>query len=627
MSKIKILSENLANKIAAGEVVQRPESVVKELIENSIDAGSTSIEVIIKNAGKSLIQVIDNGEGMSEEDAILCIQKHATSKISSEKDLDAIKTLGFRGEALSSIAAVSQLEIKTERYENEIGTLIRLESQENIHTEKGSFQKGTSISVKNLFYNTPARRNFLKTDATELKHIIDTFNKLALSYPDINFKFYLDGNLTFDYKNGSLEDRIKNVFSEKVLNSIIPVEQNTDYISMYGYVGKPSLLKKIKGDQYVYLNSRYVISKQINHAVYSAYENVLEKGDYPFFILFLKIEPQKIDVNVHPSKLEVRFDDEKDIYNFVLSVVRKSLAQFDLVPSLVFSEDKFFQNNLDNQINTEKLSISSFRKIEKDDFSDRPIQSQKAKIDLDFSNKDIDKIFNDLNNIIDTSTITDETPLPFDKADLSQNQSIIQKTITLKPSTEASNSPFMIQLHNKYILTQVKTGLMIIDQHAAHERVLYEKAISLFDADLPFSQQLLFPKNLDLDPGSYEILKVIYSYLQKLGFNIKFFNQNKILISGVPQEIIAGEEEKILLDIIDEYKMNEREKELDRRDNVAKSFSCKAAIKTGDILSENEIRLLIDQLFATSMPYVCPHGRPIVLKISLEEFDRRFGRT
>lgn len=627
MSKIKILSENLANKIAAGEVVQRPESVVKELIENSIDAGSTSIEVIIKNAGKSLIQVIDNGEGMSEEDAILCIQKHATSKISSEKDLDAIKTLGFRGEALSSIAAVSQVEIKTERYEDEIGILIRVESQENIHTEKGSFQKGTSISVKNLFYNTPARRNFLKTDATELKHIIDTFNKLALSYPNINFKFYLDGNLTFDYKSGSLEDRIKNIFSETVLNSIIPVEQNTDYISMYGYVGKPSLLKKTKGDQYVYLNNRYVISKQINHAVYSAYENVLEKGDYPFFILFLKIEPQKIDVNVHPSKLEVRFDDEKDVYNFVLSVVRKSLAQFDLVPSLVFNEDKIFQNNFDNKINAEKLSISSFRKIEKDDFSDRPLQNQKTKINLDFSSKDIDKIFNDLNNIIDTSTITDETPLPFDKEDLSQNQSAIQKTITLKPSTEASNSPFMIQLHNKYILTEVKSGLMIIDQHAAHERVLYEKAISLFNADLPFSQQLLFPKNLVLEPGSYEILKIIYSYLQKLGFNIKFFNQNKILISGVPQEIIAGEEEKILLDIINEYKINEREKELDRRDNVAKSFSCKAAIKAGDVLSENEIRLLIDQLFATSMPYVCPHGRPIVLKISLEEFDRRFGRT
>lgn len=627
MSKIKILSENLANKIAAGEVVQRPESVVKELIENSIDAGSTSIEVIIKNAGKSLIQVIDDGEGMSEEDAILCIQKHATSKISSEKDLDSIKTLGFRGEALSSIAAVSQLEIKTERYEDEIGTLIRLESQENIHTEKGSFQKGTSISVKNLFYNTPARRNFLKTDATELKHIIDTFNKLALSYPNINFKFYLDGNLTFDYKSGSLEDRIKIIFSETVLNSIIPVEQNTDYISMYGYVGKPSLLKKTKGDQYVYLNNRYVISKQINHAVYSAYENVLEKGDYPFFILFLKIDPQKIDVNVHPSKLEVRFDDEKDVYNFVISVVRKSLAQFDLVPSLVFNEDKVFQNNFDNKINAEKLSISSLRKIDKDDFTDRPIQNQKSKIDLDFSNKDIDKIFNDLNNIIDTSSITEETPLPFDKEELSQNQSIIQKTITLKPSTETSNSPFMIQLHNKYILTQVKTGLMIIDQHAAHERVLYEKAINLFNADLPFSQQLLFPKNLDLDPGSYEILKVIYSYLQKLGFNIQFFNQNKILISGVPQEIIAGEEERILLDIISEYKMNEREKELDKRDNVAKSFSCKAAIKAGDILTENEIRLLIDQLFATSMPYVCPHGRPIVLKISLDEFDRRFGRT
>ncbi len=627
MPKIKILSENLANKIAAGEVVQRPESVVKELIENSIDAGSTSIEVIIKNAGKSLIQVIDNGEGMSEEDAILCIQKHATSKISSEKDLDAIKTLGFRGEALSSITAVSQLENRTERYEDEFGTLIRVESSENIHIEKGSFPKGTNISVKNLFYNTPARRNFLKTDSTELKHIIDTFNKLALSYPNINFKFYLDGNLTLNYNGGSLEERIKNIFSETVLNSIIPVEQNTDYISLFGYVGKPSLLKKTKGDQYIYLNKRYVLSKQINHAVYSAYENVLEKGDYPFFILFLQIDPQKIDVNVHPSKLEVRFDDEKDIYNFVLSVVRKSLAQFDLVPSLVFNEDKVFQNSRDNKLNAEKLSISSFRKIEMNDFSDRPSQQQKTKINLDFSNRDIDEIFNNLNEMIDTSTITEETKLPFDQEGSSQNQLSNQKTFTLKTSVEDNNSPFMIQLHNKYILSQVKTGLMIIDQHAAHERILYERAINLFDVNLPFSQQLLFAKTLELDPGSYQILKEIYSFLQKLGFDIKFFSQNKISISGVPQDIIAGEEEKILLEMIDEYKMNEREKKLERRDNVAKSFSCKAAIKTGDKLSEKEIRLLIDQLFATSMPYVCPHGRPIVLKISLEEFDRRFGRT
>lgn len=354
-SRIKILPDNIANKIAAGEVVQRPESVVKELLENSVDANSTSIELIVKQAGKSLIQVCDNGTGMTEEEALLCIQKHATSKISSIEDLESIKTMGFRGEALSSIAAVSQLEIKTEMRDSETGTLLKIENENEIITEKISSPKGTCVSVKNIFYNIPARRKFLKSDNTELKHIIDTFNRIALAHPEISFKFFNSDSLVFDYPDGTISERIEQIFADNMMDALIPVKEITDYLSLTGYLGKPAIFKKSKGEQYLFLNNRYVVNKSINHAVFTAFENILEKGDYPFFILFLTIDPAKIDVNIHPSKLEVKFDDEKDIYNFVMAVIRKSIAGNDLVPEMSFTS---------SSKNGEKLAFKPFTSVE-----------------------------------------------------------------------------------------------------------------------------------------------------------------------------------------------------------------------------------------------------------------------
>ena len=622
--RIKILPENISSKIAAGEVVQRPESVVKELMENSIDAGADTIELIVKRAGKSLIQVVDNGIGMNEDDAIICIRKHATSKIFSYEDLEAISTLGFRGEALSSIWAVSQVEIKTETKDEEIGTLIRNEESGNIIKEKGAFPKGTSISVKNLFYNIPARRNFLKTDATELKHIIDSFNKISLSHPDLNFKLYNNDDLIFNYTAGDLEKRIEQVFADNMLDALIPVEERTDFISLYGYIGKPALLKKSKGEQYLFLNSRYVLSRQINHAVFTAYANILEKGDYPFFILFLDINPKRIDVNVHPSKLEVRFEDERDVYNFVLAVIKKSLGTHDLVPSVSFTE---------TTEQTEKLKVHSFNRTEKGDFSDRPqFTEKKSYAKTNFSDKEIDLIFSTIPDEIERP-VSNKTAYPFSQPERIDSESSgltenAGKNIRYSEEVKTEDeTTFIIQLHNKYILSQIKTGLMIIDQHVAHERILYEKALKRFEANLPFSQQLLFPKTMELDPGTFEILKELNSYLLKLGFEIKYFSKNTIVIEGVPDDVKSGSEEKILLELIEEYSSNQREKKLEERDNIAKSYSCKTAIKAGDKLTDKEMRLLIDQLFATSMPYVCPHGRPIVVKISLDEFDRRFGRT
>jgi len=611
---IKILPGNIASKIAAGEVIQRPESVVKELIENSIDAEAKNIEVIVKRAGKNLIQVCDDGVGMSEEDAGLSIQKHATSKIRAYEDLEAIKSLGFRGEALSSMAAVAQLEIKTEISEDDLGTLIRTNENGEIVKEKGSFSKGTCVAVKNLFYNTPARRKFLKSDATELKHIIDSFNKIAISHPEISFRFFNNDDQIFEYNEGTLEERVKQVFADNMLDALIPVNEPSDYMNVYGFIGKPSLLKKSKGDQYLFLNNRYIINRQINHAVFTAYENLLEKGDYPFFLLFLEIDPAKIDVNVHPSKLEAKFDNEKNIYNFVLAVVKKSLGTHDLVPSMIFSEELKEE---------EKLVVDKFHHTKQLDFTDRPGQSSFRKETTRFSDEDIDKIFSSVtDDVIDRSSGEPATH-PFEKKEMLE----VMHKHTEENKQEGTDSSFLFQLHNKYILSQIRTGLMIIDQHVAHERILYEKALNRMEANIPFSQQLLFPQKMQLDPGRYELIKEIYPLLNKLGFEIKLSTQNKIVIEGVPDDVKKGSEKKVLMEIVEEYSVNLRVKKLEQKDNIAKSYSCKTAIKAGDKLSDNEMRLLIDQLFATSMPYVCPHGRPIVVKISLNEFDRRFGRT
>jgi DNA mismatch repair protein MutL len=618
-AQIKILPDNIANKIAAGEVVQRPESVVKELMENSVDAGSKNIEVIIKRAGAVLIQVVDDGIGMEERDALLSIERHATSKISTIDDLNNIKTFGFRGEALSSIASVSIFELKTETRESEIGTFIRIEN-DLLKNEKGSFAKGTSIAVKNLFYNTPARRNFLKSHATELKHIIDTFKKIALSNNEISFKLWNDEELIFSFDAGSLEDRIKDIFADNIFDALIKVEEITDYISVTGFISKPTFLNKSRSEQYLFINGRFVTNKSINHAIFKAYDHLLEKGDYPFFVLFVSLDPKKIDINVHPSKLEVKFDNEKNVYNFVLAVAKKGLGHYDLIPNLEFGE-----NNDSNKL-VNKYKNSSLQ----NDFSDRPnfLFENKKEKPKSYSEQEIDLLFNSLNPDIRNKPITQGFDHPFGEEETSRE---IYHSSNHEENSEndelKSNATFIVPLHNKYILTPIKSGLMIIDAHVAHERILYEKALNSFEANLPFTQQLLFSQTLELDPAEFQLVKELEPHLIKLGFTLKFFSKNVVVIDGVPGDIKVGSEIETFQGILEEYKKNETEKHLEQRDNIAKSYSCKAAIKAGDKLTEREMRILVDQLFATKMPYVCPHGRPIIVKIPLTEFDKRFGRT
>ncbi len=621
-SKISILPDNIVNKIAAGEVVQRPASVVKELLENSIDAGARKIDLYIARAGKTLIQVVDDGEGMTEKDASICFRRHATSKILQYEDLESIMTYGFRGEALSSIAAVSIFELKTKVEKEELGSIIRIAENSEIEVDKGSFSQGTSISVKNLFYNTPARRNFLKSNSTELKHIFESFNRSALSHPEIKFRLFNEEDVIFDYEAGSLEDRLKSVFADNILDTVIPIKEITEYISLEGYVARPNYLKKSKGEQYLFINKRYVVSKMVNHAVYSAFENILERGDYPFFVIFLTLNPAKVDVNIHPSKLEVKFDDDKDIYSITRAVVKKSIGMVDLVPDLHFSEPDGSKEKL-GFTNFDEARIKNYNsRTENENFNFR-FKKEKTGV---FTDEEIDRLFGSMNPDLRKNAPAEQVDGPFQTPNHKEIFHQYPDTSGSKKEKDSDVSPVFFILQNKYIFSQIKSGLMIIDQHAAHERILYEKALTSFSANLPFAQQLLFAQTVEVDPADYALLQEIEPYLNKLGFEIKFFSKNTVVIDAVPSDIKLGSERVALLEILSEYRKNEREEQLEIRDNLAKSYACKAAIKTGDRIGETETRQLIDQLFATSMPYVCPHGRPIIIKIPLEELDKRFGR-
>lgn len=605
MAKVKILPENIASKIAAGEVVQRPESVVKELIENSIDAGSNHISIIIRDAGKSLIQIIDDGSGMTSEDARLAFHRHSTSKISEISDLENIRTLGFRGEALYSIASVSRVELKTKTDEMELGFQIILEGGKKIEENFVRCEKGTNIIVKNLFFNVPARRNFLKSNATEFKHVFETIQRYALSHTQIRFTFIDDDKLILELLPSSLEKRIQYFWGEALIDSLIPLNFENDSISISGYISAPHFSKKNKGQQFLFLNERFVINRNISHAVYRGYENLIEKGEYPFYILFISLDPKHVDVNVHPSKLEVKFDDEGLIYQTVFAAVREALTQRDFSPQIELKD-------LDNL-----TGITRFKNtiVEKNSFIAREIYG----VGKEESKQEVHKdLINSLNG----------EDLFFEKDIIEETKNILsistQELVEEKVETPTRQ---VWQLHNKYILTPIKDGLMIIDQHVAHERILYEKAILSMEGSLPFSQQLLFPHTLELSKPEFEQIMELNDYFSKLGFDIKPFGKSTIIIHGIPQDVKVGKEKETLLEILELYNEYASTNLTSKKDNIAKAFACRSAIKAGDPLSEREMLSLIDNLFATKIPYVCPHGRPVFIKLKLDELDRRFGRS
>lgn len=608
--KIHILKADLANKIAAGEVIQRPASAVKELLENSIDAGARSITILIKDAGKSLIQVIDDGEGMFEEDALLSFKRHSTSKIHSIEDLENIQTLGFRGEALASIAAVAQVELRSRTNSNDTAILLRIDGSELLESTQISAPPGTSISAKNLFFNTPARRQFLKTDATELRNITEIITRIALVYPEIGFKYSHNGLMIFDIPKSNLADRVRSVVGEHLFRELIFVREKSEDLEVTGYVGKPGFFRRSRTEQYLYLNRRYIVNKAINHAVFKAYEHLLEKGSFPFFFLNISIDPKKIDVNVHPSKLEVKFADESRVYRFVLAAINKTFGTHDLSPTL------------------EKGTIDrppfSVKRVSSDIFPVTERSSPGEEIDQD-----------GLFNLRSSQSGRGSEPEGVAISSFEPLEGVrLRRSVVLQHRTsgivegekEDHESKAIWQLHNKYILSQVRTGIIVIDQHVAHERILYERAIASFENKLPVTQQLLFPQTVELNPVDYQLAEELIPQLQCLGFGIKLFGRNTIVIEGIPADVRVGNERTILQDILNEYRKNEHQVKMDVRDRLAKSYACKAAIKAGDKLSVPEMVNLIDQLFATKMPYVCPHGRPVVVRVTIEELDKRFGR-
>jgi len=617
--KIHILSPELSNKIAAGEVVQRPAAVVKELIENSLDAKASRISVIVKDAGKASIQVVDDGEGMSEQDASLAFRRHATSKIHSASDLEEIRTLGFRGEALASIAAVAQVELKTRMESDDLATLIRIEGSDTIEKSKSALERGTNITVRNLFYNTPARRNFLKTRHTELKNITDVIVRMAIAYPEVEWFYASDDEVMLDLKSQNVERRVEEIFGKSQFGSMVKFDDANELIKVNGFLGKPNFARKSRVEQFVFLNRRFIFSRMINHAVFQAYEHMLEKGSFPFFILNLTIDPKKIDVNVHPSKMEVKFENESNVYRIILSVVRKALAANDLIPSMSFREGNAvspFDAKL--QFNEQAWKQGSINQTGAPVFPLRP--DVRASEHSEHTTPNIIGL-----DDIRSSDSKLESPLPFDASSSSLNRVLGQRS-ALDQSQIPESRPIW-QAHNKYIISQIHNGLMIIDQHAAHERILYERVMANFENTLPSSQQLLFPETVDLGASDYSLVKELLPDLVRLGFDMRLFGKNTVVIDGIPADVRIGNEKKILREVLDEFKNNEHSGVKDVRDNLAKSFACKAAIKAGDRLNMTEMVILIEHLFLAKVPYVCPHGRPVIVKIPLEELDKRFGRT
>lgn len=585
---IHVLPYELSSKIAAGEVVQRPASVVKELLENSIDAGASSISVIIEEGGKKSIQVIDDGCGMIGEDAVLAFERHATSKIATYDDLENIKTLGFRGEALASIAAVAHVELRTRRREEDVGTIIRFEGGQLKKSGPEGHQVGTSISVRNLFFNTPGRRNFLKANNTEFKHIFDVVQRVALAAPGLHLKFISEGEIVFDFRSASLEDRLREIFGDNQAGGLVQFRGETENLSVSGFVSRPDFARKTRSDQFLFLNGRFILNRSLNHAVYQAFEHLIEKGSFPVSIVYLKLDPRKVDVNVHPSKMEVKFEDERSIYRLLHAAVRNGLLAHDLIPSVAVTASDVFGGS-------GKLGF---------------VPSGGA------------GAWGSVFGIPSLDLNAETTQVGFTLTDPGRNDILTDREEKI-PST-----PVVLawQVHNKYIIMPTTDGVMVIDQHAAHERILYDKIIRRMAEGRNDSQQLLFPHTLDLTAGDAALVHELAPVLDAMGFQVKSFGGNTVVVEGVPADVRSGYETTILRDVIDNYRENEHDVRLEPRERLAKSYSCKAAVKAGDPLNVEEIRALLAQLFHTTVPFVCPHGRPVMFKLTLTELDKRFGR-
>ncbi len=601
---IQLLPDAIANKIAAGEVIQRPASVVKELMENAVDAGSTRIQLIVKDAGKTLIQVIDNGCGMSGTDARRAFERHATSKIRQAEDLFAIRTMGFRGEALASVSAVAHVELRTRRKSDELGTRIDIEGSEVKKQEACQTQPGTGIAVKNLFYNIPVRRNFLKSGTVELRHIVDEFQRVAMANPDIFFSFHHNSEEIFHLPPGNMRQRITAVLGSSSNKKLVPVTQETDILKISGFIGKPEFAKKTRGEQFFFVNDRFIKSGYLHHAIAGAYENLLPEDAFPLYVIFIEIDPQNIDINIHPTKQEIKFEDERLVYNYLKVAVRHALGQHSIMPTLDFDQDFHFSNMGPSHRRQEPTvghpgtagNVSPRR-------DQGTLQNwQKLYEGLQEGSREKDPF----------QPITIESSWEEDQ----------QQEQHADPFGKSQKAPY--QIHATYIVSHIKSGFLLIDQQAAHERILYEKYLEILNEQSASTQQQLFPKTVALSPNDAVLLKNLLPEINKLGFDIQEFGLNTFVVNGIPSELAGRKEESGLVEsVLERYKAN-ADLKLDMRENIARSMARSAATKRGKILSPEEMQVLIDQLFACSLPFKSPSGRSCFITMELENLEKRF---
>jgi DNA mismatch repair protein MutL len=594
---IQLLPDAIANQIAAGEVVQRPASAVKELMENSIDAGATNIRLIVKDAGKALIQVIDDGRGMSETDARMSLERHATSKIRKAEDLFTLHTMGFRGEALASIAAVSHLEMKTRLAEDELGTLLVVEASEVKKQEPVACEQGTSICVKNLFYNIPARRNFLKSNPVELKHVIDEFQRLALANHEINFSFIQGDEVVYDLPAGKLSQRIVNLFGKNYQEQLATCQEETTLVKVTGYVGKPDFARKTRGEQFLFVNRRFIRSNYLHHAVMTAFENLLPENNFPFYVLFIEIDPKHIDVNVHPTKTEIKFDDERAVYAVVRSAVRQAIGSHNLTPAIDFNADV-------NIIS--KLSQAAAQ-------SNDIYFEERFSTALHRSNQENwEKLFEGQEKFPEQT----QEKLP-------EMQTMRFESALNKPLSEQEEK-FLFQLHNRYIVRPVKAGMMILDQQLMHERILFEKFLNQLKNKSAESQQSLFPQAITLSAADYALVLEMEQEISSLGFRFEVFGKNTIVINGVPANLPTGREKELFEGLVEQFKINQSQLSLPLKENLARALARRACIKTGQKLVKEEMQALIEGLFSCNTPNYSPDGNPTFFIFELSKIENHF---
>ncbi len=620
MDIIQLLPDNIANQIAAGEVIQRPASAVKELLENAVDAGATDIKLLVNDAGKALIQVIDNGKGMSETDARMCFERHATSKIKSIDDLFAIKTMGFRGEALASIAAVAQVELKTKRAEDEFGTFLEIENSAVTKQEPVAFNNGTSIAMKNLFFNIPARRNFLKSNTAELKHIIDEFIRVAMAFPEVAFSLSCNANIVYALEVGTLKQRIVQILGNSYNAKVVAVQENTDYLNIYGFVGKPETAKKTRGDQYFFVNNRFIKSAYLNHAVVSAFSEMIAKDSFPMYCLFIDLDPAQVDVNVHPTKQEIKFEDEKIVYAFVNSAVKHALAQYSVMPTLDFELDPGIQH-----LDAVAKPFGETQKVAAQDSILYSGFTKSGQAHLIEANKSFGT---GGNTGAGSSGFKPFTSILNSPESYQSNQTDLD-TIKQQHSFELPVTPIVsacFQIHQTYIVTATQQGYWLIHQQNAHERVLYEKFAHAFEGKAIATQQSLFPSTIEFSAADAVLIAELMPDLKQLGFMMEPFGNNTFVVHGTPADVLQGNEKDALEKMLEQVKHFSSSVKFSKRELLLRTLSLQHAIKAGTILSQQEMQNLVADLLHCGIPNSTPNGKPTFMPFSTLELSKQFGR-